>query len=83
MMKFRTRLAELRQQFDLSRMDIVRQADMTYPTVMSWENDSLSSIDSNKLFLLMEIFKLNKIDDILFFVDENNTESTQTGSNND
>lgn len=70
MMKFRTRLADLREQYELSRMDIVRRADMTYPTVMSWENDLLSSIDSNKLFLLMQLFNIEHIDDIIFFVDE-------------
>lgn len=70
MMKFRTRLADLREQYELSRMDIVRRADMTYPTVMSWENDLLSSIDSNKLFLLMQLFNIDRIDDIIFFVDE-------------
>jgi len=70
MMKFRTRLADLREQYELSRMDIVRRADMTYPTVMSWENDLLSSIDSNKLFLLMQLFNIERIDDIIFFVDE-------------
>lgn len=74
-MKFRTRLAQLREEFDISRMDIVRRADMTYPTVMSWENDMLSSIDSNKLFLLMEIFNLKSIDDIIFFVDETDSDS--------
>jgi len=82
-MKFRTRLTELREKYDISRMDIVRRADMTYPTVMSWENDALSSIDSNKLFLLMDILGLNKLDDILFFVDENNSQSLGVDSDID
>lgn len=69
MAKFRTRLAELRERHGVSRMDLVRRADITYPTVMSWENDELTSVDADKLAALMRVFQCN-MQDLLYIVDE-------------
>ena len=68
--KFKTRIAELREKFGLSRMDLVRKAYMSYPTVVSWETEALASANANTIWLLMQIFECN-MDELLYFVDEN------------
>jgi|GEM_PF-6547152 len=69
MAKFRTRLKELMEQHGLSRMDMVRRADMTYPTVVSWESDMLKSVDANKVHILTQLFDC-KIDDLIYTIDD-------------
>jgi transcriptional regulator with XRE-family HTH domain len=71
--KIRTRVAELRKKHNVSRMDLVRKAYMTYPTVISWEKDALSSISSNTVWLLMQIFEC-RMDELLYFVDDESEE---------
>ena len=71
--KFRTRLAELRKKHNVSRMDLVRKADMTYPTVMSWENDTLSSANANTVWYLLNIFNCT-MDELFYIVDEDGEE---------
>lgn len=71
--KFRTRLSELREKKGVSRMDLVRKADMTYPTVMSWENDELTSVKANTVWHLTKILDC-KMDDLFYFVDESSDE---------
>lgn len=67
--KFRTRLAELREKHGISRMDLVRQANMTYPTVMAWENEELATIDANKVSNLMHLFQCS-LPDIIYVVED-------------
>jgi transcriptional regulator with XRE-family HTH domain len=67
--KFRTRLTELRKKHNVSRMDLVRKADMTYPTVMNWENDTLSSVNANTVWHLMSIFNCS-MDELFYLVDD-------------
>jgi DNA-binding Xre family transcriptional regulator len=69
MAKFKTRLSELMAKHGVERMDLVRQANMSYPTVMSWENDELSSIDANKVKALLEIFNC-EMQDLIYLVDD-------------
>lgn len=70
MPKFRTRLLELMEEnSDVSRMDIVRKANVSYATVVSWEKNSLQSIDA-KVLILMDIFGKTSLDEILYAVDE-------------
>jgi DNA-binding XRE family transcriptional regulator len=71
--KFRTHVAELRKKHNVSRMDLVRKADMTYPTVVSWENEALASANANTIWLLMQLFNCT-IDELLYFVDEDSKE---------
>lgn len=48
-MRYRTRLAELLKAKGKTRMDIVRNAGLSYPTVVSWEKDPLKSLDADKV----------------------------------
>ena len=67
--KFRTRLAELREKHGVSRMDLVRNAYMTYPTIMTWENDELSSVNASNVWYLLQIFDCT-MDELFYFVDD-------------
>jgi len=51
----RTRLKELRERKGFSRMDIVRQAEISYPTVARWENDELDELDTDVLMKLCNL----------------------------
>ncbi len=44
-MPIRTKLAEIMEKRDIKRMDIVRGADVSYPTVVRWENSDLKRLD--------------------------------------
>lgn len=55
--KFRTRLAALRQAKELSRMDIVRMANLSYPTVTKWETKPLDSVEANTVDVLCRILE--------------------------
>lgn len=50
---FRTRLAELMNEKGLSRMDLVRATKMSYPTVVRYETEDMTSIDSQRISELM------------------------------
>ena len=67
--KFKTRLVELREKHGLSRMDLVRQADMSYPTVVSWENDELLRVNAGTVWHLLKVFDCS-MDDLFYFVDD-------------
>jgi transcriptional regulator with XRE-family HTH domain len=51
----RTRLKELREKKNLTRMDIVRKAEVSYPTVVRWENDELDELDTGILKRLCNV----------------------------
>lgn len=53
-MRYRTRLAELLKAKGKTRMDIVRNAGLSYPTVVSWEKDALKSLDADKVQAVMD-----------------------------
>ena len=53
-MPIRVKLKAIMEERKLSRMDIVRGADISYPTVVRWEEDSISRLDP------MTIAKLKK-----------------------
>ena len=69
MAKFRTRLSELMEKRGMTRMDVVRQADISYPTVSAWETEKLDSVAADKVEALMRLFGLTKIDDLIYTVD--------------
>ena len=66
--KFRTRLAELRKERGVERMDFVRKAGLAYTTVLNWENDLLHSIDANKLKQVMDLLGVDNLDEFIEFV---------------
>lgn len=68
-MRYRTRLAELLKEKSLTRMDIVRRAGLSYPTVVSWENDPLKSIDADKVQAVLTVLECD-YDDLVYRTEE-------------
>ena len=71
--KFRTHLAELREKKGISRMDIVREAKLSYQTVHTWENDLLDNISALKVARVMRVLNcsMNELIEIVGEDDEN------------
>ena len=67
--KFRTRLAELRKERGVERMEFVRKAGLAYTTVLNWENDLLHSIDANKLKQVMDLLEVDNLSEFIEFVE--------------
>lgn len=72
MARYRTRLKELMMKHGKSRMDIVREAGFSYPTVVRWETQPLESLDAAKVRTLMELFGVSYED--LVYIDESPAE---------
>jgi transcriptional regulator with XRE-family HTH domain len=53
--KFRIHLAELREKKGISRMEIVRDAKLSYQTVHAWENELLDNISALKIKRVMNV----------------------------
>lgn len=68
-MRYRTRLADLLKEKGLSRMDIVRQAGLSYPTVVSWEKDALRSLDADKVQAVLDTLGCT-YDELVYRTDE-------------
>lgn len=69
MAKFKTRLKELMKKRGLDRMDIVRDARMSYPTVMSWEDNELNSVGANNVHALMKVLGCT-MDELIYTVED-------------
>lgn len=69
MAKIRTRLAELREKKGLTRMDIVRLAGLSYPTVSKWETGVLDSVEADTLASLSKILECNVVE-LIYVVDD-------------
>lgn len=67
MMKYRTRLAEVMKQKGISRMDIVREVHVSYPTVSNWEKKALRGFDAATLKRLLEYLDI-EYDDLVYEV---------------
>lgn len=67
--KFRTRLKELREQRELSRMDLVRDAKMSYPTVVSWENNSMNHVSADIVHRLTNLLGCT-VDELVYVVED-------------
>jgi len=70
-MAVRTRLKALREERNLTRMDIVRRADISYLTVSKWEKEPLKEIDSVVLMKLCNFLGIT-IDDLIVEITEDN-----------
>lgn len=66
---FRTNLRKLREDKGLSRMDIVRQAGVSYPTVLKWENSALRRLDSVKVKAVITLLECRS-DDLIYMEGE-------------
>lgn len=58
-MKYRTRLAAIMKQKGISRMDIVREVNVSYPTVSNWEKNALRGFDAATLKRLLEFLDVS------------------------
>ncbi len=63
-MAVRTRLKEIREAQGYSRMDLVRQANISYPTVSKWEKDKLEELDTEVLMKLCNFLNIT-IDELV------------------
>ena len=70
MAKFRTRLGDLMREHDMTRMDIVRKVEVSYPTVKSWETDAINGINGDVIWRMMLLFNLDSIEDLIYLVDD-------------
>lgn len=70
-MRYRTHLAELLKAKGVSRMDIVRKAGLSYPTVVSWEKEALKSLDADKIQAVMDVLGCT-YDELVYRTDETN-----------
>jgi len=68
MVKFRTRLRQLMAERGLERMDIVRAAGISYPTVVKWETESLGTIEAPVLDALLKVLEVSQQD--LIYLEE-------------
>lgn len=69
MRRYRTRLAELMQRKGLTRMDLVRSAGLSYPTIVSWESKAMVRIDAATEATLCETLGVTR-DELVYIVDE-------------
>ena len=67
--RYRTRLAALRERMGMSRMDIVRGTKMAYATVMKWETQPLSSLDSENVSALLHLLGVSH-EELVYLVEE-------------
>lgn len=68
MAKFRTRLKEIREAKHLTRMDVVRGANLSYPTVSKLEKEELSSIEAATVEALTRFLSC-KYEDLVYLVE--------------
>lgn len=72
MAKFRTRLKQLMKEQNVSRMELVRESGMSYPTVMKWETDAMQSVDADLVFILAHRFGVAWYEFIYLVDDDDN-----------
>ena len=68
-MPVRTRMEQMREEKGVSRMDLVRELNLTYQTVWKWERGVLTLIDPRVLHALMAYFDCT-YEDLIYEVDE-------------
>jgi hypothetical protein len=68
-LKYRTHLGEIMKQRGLTRMDIVRGANLSYPTVMRLETSSFDRLEAETVESLMKFLSLSH-DDLIYTVQE-------------
>ncbi len=67
--KFKTRLKIFMDERGLSRMDMVRDAKMSYPTVVKWEVDGMQSLDADLVITITKLLGV-KFEDLIYLVEE-------------
>lgn len=67
--KYKTRLRDLRIAQGLTRMDLVRELGISYPTIMAWENDVLTRYDGSIGRRIQDLFGVTH-DQLIYAVKE-------------
>lgn len=67
--RYRTRLKDIREAKGLTRMDVVRGANLAYPTVMNWETSALTSLDAEKVAALLDFLGVTH-EELVYLADE-------------
>jgi DNA-binding Xre family transcriptional regulator len=76
--KFRWRLKELREARNLSRMDIVRDAKISYATVQTLEREAETGrVDAPLIARLMRVLDCS-FDELITFVEDDDEELRET-----
>jgi hypothetical protein len=73
-LKYRTRLGEIMKARHLTRMDIVRGANLSYPTVARLETTSFDRLEAETVESLMKFLGLGH-DDLIYTVQEEVSDS--------
>lgn len=74
MKRFKWNVKELRQAAGLERMDIVRRANISYPTVLSMETKTTARLDAAVLSELMRLFNCG-MSDLVQIIDVDDDDS--------
>ena len=69
MAKFRTNMKKLMKEKKISRMELVREEGLSYPTVMKWENEAMQSLDADLVNRLMHRLGV-PIQDLIYITEE-------------
>lgn len=77
---FTTRLADLMRHRGLTRMDLVRQAEVSYPTVVRYETEELANIEAAKIDAFMRVLNCSFDDLIQFAVNDEPVSHRSNGS---
>ncbi len=67
--KFRTHLHRLMKEHNVSRMDLVRDCYLSYPTVVNWESGGMQSVRAVNVLAVMEYFDV-KFEELIYLVEE-------------
>lgn len=67
--KFKTHLKTFMKERGLSRMDMVRDAKMSYPTVVKWETEGMQHLDAELVITLMKLLDI-KLEELIYTVEE-------------
>lgn len=70
---FRSRLKQLMDERGLTRMDLVYATKITYPTLMTWENESFLRIEAPTLSALLRVLECT-YDDLVYIELEEDTD---------
>ena len=68
-MPVRTRLKEILEARGIKRMELVRKAGLSYPTILKWEKDALRELDTGVLTALLKYLDI-KYEDFVYEVED-------------
>lgn len=75
-MPVRTRLKEIMAAKHVSRMDIVRGAKLSYPTILKWETKPLLELDTTVLHALLDFLDV-KYEELVYEIPKESDQAEQ------